>query len=120
MLFNVEQVALLQSRISKRKNKQGRIRAVDDDDHRDRMPRKAGSKPAAGKSKKKQSNFANDLTDTSRSAAKRLRYDANKVQKGKSFPPKGKGKTVNGRSQSQKGKAFGKPQAKKGGKKSKF
>ncbi|XP_026728502.1 probable ATP-dependent RNA helicase DDX27 isoform X2 [Trichoplusia ni] len=84
----MEKVALLQSRMEKRKKKQRRIRAVDDNDD---LPKQRPK--TANKSKKKQSNFATDLTDTSRTAAKRLRYDANKAQKGKGKP-----------------KAFGKPQ----------
>lgn len=98
----MEKVALLQSRLAKRNKKQRRIRAVEDDE--DRVPRQRSKQ----KNKKKQSNFANDLTDTSRTAAKRLRYDANQVQKGKSFGPK-KGKPLKGKGKP-KGKAFGKPQ----------
>lgn len=83
----MEKVALLQSRMAKRNKKQGRIRAVDDNDDRPRINNKKQNK-----TKKKQSNFATDLTDTSRSAAKRLRYDANKAQKGKGIGGKmGKG-----------------------------
>ncbi|XP_053618325.1 probable ATP-dependent RNA helicase DDX27 [Plodia interpunctella] len=110
----MEKVALLQSRMAKSKKKQRRIRAVDNDDRPQtvRQPSK----------KKKVSNFTNDLTDTSKNAAKRLRYDANLVQKGKM--PKGgpqRGKGFKGKGQ-QKGKglakgkkAFGKPQAPKSG-----
>lgn len=97
------QVALLQSRMAKRKKKQRRIRTVEEDDER---PAKKQDKH---KSKKKQTNFASDLTDTSRSATKRLRYDANRVQKGKPLQDKGKFK---GKGKS-KGKSFGKPQAPK-------
>ncbi|XP_050671446.1 probable ATP-dependent RNA helicase DDX27 [Leptidea sinapis] len=106
----MEKVALLQSRVAKRNKKQRRIRAVEDDDERPTQGRHR-----AGKPKKKQTNFASDLTDTSKSSAKRLRYDANRVQKGKPLP-KGKGKPVKGMNKP-KGKTFGKPQApKKGGK----
>lgn len=66
-----------------------------------------------------------DLTDTSKSTAKRLRYDANQAQKGKfqngrfkgpdgkmsSRGKDGKGKGQKGKS----GKTFGKPQAPKAG-----
>ncbi|KAM3955940.1 dead-box helicase Rs1 [Aphomia sociella] len=118
----MEKVALLQSRMAKRQKKQRRIRAVDDNDDRAPAPQKKPFKP-----KKKQSNFANDLTDTSRNAAKRLRYDANRVQKGKGLPQKGKGKGApqkgkglqKGKGTPQKGKGrnktFGKPQAPKRG-----
>ncbi|KAH9630306.1 hypothetical protein HF086_009229 [Spodoptera exigua] len=108
----MEKVALLQSRMEKRKKKQRRIRAVDDDDDRPQhAPRKSN------KMKKKQSNFANDLTDTSRAATKRLRYDANKAQKGNKGPKKGKG-PAKGKPNA-KPKAFGKPQAGKGRRKNK-
>ncbi|XP_052744151.1 probable ATP-dependent RNA helicase DDX27 isoform X2 [Bicyclus anynana] len=105
----MEKVALLQSRMEKRKKKQKRIRAVEEDD--ERPARTANRKP--NKSKKKQSNFASDLTDTSRTSTKRLRYEANRVQKGKPLQngkpfQKGKGKTT-------KGKTFGKPQSGKKG-----
>lgn len=112
--------------MAKRSKKQRRIRAVDDDDRSHTQTNKQG------KSRKKQSNFANDLVDTSRTATKRLRYEANQAQKGKGpgfgkgpgkgkapmkgkGPMKAKGKSVGGKP---KGKTFGKPQAsKKGGKK---
>ncbi|XP_063388221.1 probable ATP-dependent RNA helicase DDX27 isoform X1 [Cydia fagiglandana] len=120
----MEKVALLQSRMAKRNKKQNRIRAVEDKDDRPRVHKQ--------KTKRKQSNFASDLTDTSRAATKRLRYDANRVQKGKPLGPKGKGKPAGpkgkpmgkgkpakggakGKGNPQKGKAFGKPQAPKQG-----
>ncbi|KAG6453895.1 probable ATP-dependent RNA helicase DDX27 [Manduca sexta] len=117
----MEKVALLQSRLAKRKKKQRRIKAVDDDDDRPNQQSKNKHR-----NKKKQSNFASDLTDTSRKTAKRLRYDANLVQKGKAPHMKGKGNPKKGakgpKSQKgpkggkpQKGKAFGKPQAPKQG-----
>ncbi|XP_035451678.2 probable ATP-dependent RNA helicase DDX27 [Spodoptera frugiperda] len=114
----MEKVALLQSRMEKRKKKQRRIRAVDDDDDRPQhAPRKSN------KMKKKQSNFANDLTDTSRAATKRLRYDANKAQKDNRGPRKGKGpakgKGPGKGKPNAKPKAFGKPQAAKGRRKNK-
>ncbi|XP_045505039.1 probable ATP-dependent RNA helicase DDX27 isoform X2 [Colias croceus] len=111
----MEKVALLQSRMAKRKKKQPRIRAVEDDDDRPRQNKKQG------KPKKKQSNFANDLTDTSKASTKRLRYDANRVQKGKPLQngkpmQKGKGNGPKGKNKP-KGKSFGKPQGpKQGGK----
>ncbi|CAG4939021.1 unnamed protein product [Colias eurytheme] len=111
----MEKVALLQSRMAKRKKKQPRIRAVEDDDDRPRQNKKQG------KPKKKQSNFANDLTDTSKASTKRLRYDANRVQKGKPLQngkpmQKGKGSGPKGKNKP-KGKSFGKPQGpKQGGK----
>ncbi|RVE50799.1 hypothetical protein evm_004548 [Chilo suppressalis] len=119
----MEKVALLQSRVAKRKKKMRRIRAVDDEEER---PQRNQNRP---KHKKNKSNFANDLTDTSKSATKRLRYDANRAQKG--FPPKGKGgkirgppgKGPGGKNKGAQGKgskskaktAFGKPQAPKQG-----
>ncbi|XP_038218422.1 probable ATP-dependent RNA helicase DDX27 [Zerene cesonia] len=111
----MEKVALLQSRMAKRKKKQPRIRAVEDDDDRPRQNRKSA------KPKKKQSNFTNDLTDTSKASTKRLRYDANRVQKGKPLQSgksmqKGKGNGPKGKNKP-KGKTFGKPQgSKQGGK----
>lgn len=105
--------------MAKRKKKQKRIRAMDDDNDR---PQQTNKKP--NKFKRKQSNFAMDLTDTSKSTAKRLRYDANQAQKGKfqnGFKdPSGKkgqkGKDGKGKAQKGKsGKAFGKPQAPKAG-----
>ncbi|CAK1590909.1 unnamed protein product [Parnassius mnemosyne] len=105
----MEKVALLQSRMAKRKKKQRRIRAVEDDDDR---PQFRGN--SAAKNKKKQSNFATDLTDTSKAATKRLRYDANRMQKGKGLPQKkGKG-PLKGKGPN-KSKTFGKPQAPKQG-----
>ncbi|XP_041974712.1 probable ATP-dependent RNA helicase DDX27 [Aricia agestis] len=106
----MEKVALLQSRVAKRNKKQRRIRAVEEDDE-DRPARKKNK--AAGK--RKQSNFANDLTDTSKNATKRLRYDANRVQKGK--PVHGRGAQGKGKFNKNKGKTFGKPQAPKNGRK---
>ncbi|CAH2057037.1 unnamed protein product, partial [Iphiclides podalirius] len=104
----MEKVALLQSRMAKRKKKQRRIRAVDDED--DGLTARRNN----ARSKKKQTNFATDLTDTSRTAAKRLRYDANQAQKGKGFPLKAKAKGPKGKG-SKKSKTFGKPQAPKQG-----
>ncbi|XP_068624912.1 probable ATP-dependent RNA helicase DDX27 [Battus philenor] len=103
----MEKVALLQSRMAKRKKKQRRIKAVDDNDEE---PRFRG--PMKTKNKKKQSNFANDLTDTSRAATKRLRYDANRVQKGIGLPHK-KGKGPQKGKGANKNKTFGKAQAPK-------
>lgn len=117
-------MALLQSRMEKRKKKQRRIRAVEDnDDQPQHRPNKTFNK-----SKKKQSNFATDLTDTSRAAAKRLRYDANKAQKGnkgpqrgpKGIPKKGKGGPGKPGKGKPGAKTFGKPQAgKQGGRRKK-
>ncbi|KAI5633267.1 DEAD/DEAH box helicase domain-containing protein [Phthorimaea operculella] len=111
----MEKVALLQSRMAKRKKKPQRIRAVEDDDDRQNRGQQRNNKH-----KRKQSNFATDLTDTSRQNTKKLRYDANQAQKGKlNFGKKGKGpggpKGPKG-GKGPKGKTFGKPQApKKGG-----
>ncbi|CAK1543490.1 unnamed protein product [Leptosia nina] len=102
----MEKVALLQSRLAKGKKKQRRIRAVEEDDDRPTQRKNTGMKP-----KKKLTNFTNDLTDTSKSSTKRLRYDANRVQKGKPLQrpmQKGKGKPNKGNNKS-KGKTFGKP-----------
>lgn len=124
-----QQVALLQSRLSKSKHKQRRIRAVDDKE--ENIPKQNARQNK--KSRKKQSNFANDLTDTSRTATKRLRYDANQMQKGKgpfsgkSMQNKGKfsqnkgkmgpnkGKGNPGKDNAGKRKSFGKPKAAKQG-----
>ncbi|XP_063833471.1 probable ATP-dependent RNA helicase DDX27 [Ostrinia nubilalis] len=113
----MEKVALLQSRMAKRKKKTRRIRAVDDDDDR---PAPAHSK----KQNKKRSNFANDLTDTSRATTKRLRYDANVIQKGKGPQAKKFGKKPKGPAKGPKGpgkpanvkakKVFGKPKGGRG------
>lgn len=99
--------------MAKRKKKQKRIRAVEDDD--DRPARNANKN--ANKARKKQTNFANDLADTSRTSAKRLRYEANRIQKGKPLQKgkqlqKGKGRPMKGKP---KGKTFGKPQTPKQG-----
>nr|XP_032524197.1 probable ATP-dependent RNA helicase DDX27 [Danaus plexippus plexippus] len=104
----MEKVALLQSRMAKRQKKQKRIRAVEDDDERPAQRQKQGKR-------KKQTNFANDLTDVSKASTKKLRYDANRVQKGKPLQNGKfqKGKAVKGK----KGKTFGKPQAPKNTKK---
>ncbi|XP_045762672.1 probable ATP-dependent RNA helicase DDX27 [Maniola jurtina] len=109
----MEKVALLQSRMAKRNKKQRRIRAVEDDDDR---PARSGNKNS-NKARKKQTNFASDLTDTSRTSTKRLRYEANRVQKGKPLQrgkplQKGRGKATKGKP---KGKTFGKPQVSKRG-----
>ncbi|XP_034826008.1 probable ATP-dependent RNA helicase DDX27 [Maniola hyperantus] len=109
----MEKVSLLQSRMAKRNKKQRRIRAVEDDDDR---PARSANKNS-NKARKKQTNFASDLTDTSRTSTKRLRYEANRVQKGKPLQrgkpmQKGRGKAIKGKP---KGKTFGKPQASKQG-----
>lgn len=90
--------------MAKRTKKQRRIRAVEDDDDRPRFNANKQNKTK----KKKQTNFANDLTDTSRSATKRLRYDANKAQKGLGEKP---GKKPPGKP----GKGFGVKSGKRGG-----
>ncbi|XP_050355844.1 probable ATP-dependent RNA helicase DDX27 [Nymphalis io] len=97
----MEKVALLQSRMVKRKKKLRRIRAIDDDDDRP-----APNKNKQTKKRKKQTNFASEFTDTSKASTKRLRYDANRVQKGKPLQ-NGKSKPMKGKP---KGKTFGKPQ----------
>ncbi|CAH2097485.1 unnamed protein product [Euphydryas editha] len=102
----MEKVALLQSRMVKRKKKLRRIRAMDDDDDRP-----APNKNKQTNKRKKQTNFASEFTDTSKASTKRLRYDANRVQKGLPLQ-NGKGKPMKGKP---KGKAFGKPQAPKQG-----
>lgn len=102
------QVALLQSRMVKRKKKLRRIRTMDDDDDRP-----APNKNKQTNKRKKQTNFASEFTDTSKASAKRLRYDANRVQKGLPLQ-NGKGKPTKGKPKG-KGKTFGKPQAPKQG-----
>ncbi|XP_026490193.2 probable ATP-dependent RNA helicase DDX27 [Vanessa tameamea] len=102
----MEKVALLQSRMVKRKKKLRRIRTMEDDDDRP-----APNKNKQSKKRKKQTNFASEFTDTSKASTKRLRYDANRVQKGKPLQ-NGKGKPVKGKP---KGKTFGKPKGPKQG-----
>lgn len=93
----MEKVALLQARLAKRKSKPKKLRkCLDGGDV---------NKGGGAGVKRKRSNFANDICDTSNKNVKRLRYDANFKQKQTS---QAKGKKKGGG-----GKAFGRPQAKK-------
>lgn len=65
----LEKIAAVQARLAKRKNKQKKLRTVVDDDHFTANKR--------GSSKRSRSSFAADLTDTSKKAVKRMRYEAN-------------------------------------------
>lgn len=86
----MEKVALLQARLAKRKSKPKRLRTCVD-----------GIVGNKVEGKRKRSNFEDNLCDTSKKNAKRLRFDANSKQKGKIRGKKGGGK------------AFGKPKMKK-------
>lgn len=87
----VEKVALLQARLAKRKTKLKKLKVCHDPTPNGRT----------GETKKRKSNFADNLCDTSKGKAKKLRYAANFKQKMKVQAKKGSGK------------AFGKPQSKK-------
>nr|XP_012150388.1 PREDICTED: probable ATP-dependent RNA helicase DDX27 [Megachile rotundata] len=65
----LEKIAAVQARLAKKKNKQKKLRTVVDDDKF--MANKRGSL------KRSKSSFAADLTDTSKKAVKRMRYEAN-------------------------------------------
>ncbi|KAG7204513.1 hypothetical protein KM043_004939 [Ampulex compressa] len=68
----LEKIAAYQARLSKKQNKQRKIRAVVDDDR---------PAPRKGNLKRSRSTFAADLTDTSKKAVKRMRYEANNKRK---------------------------------------
>ncbi|XP_076624413.1 dead-box helicase Rs1 [Colletes latitarsis] len=65
----LDKIAAFQARLAKKKNKQKKIRTVMDDD-KFSVNRKASLK-------RPKSSFAADLTDTSKKAVKRMRYEAN-------------------------------------------
>lgn len=88
----METVALLQARLAKRKSKPKRLRVCDD------VTANVSKNPVL---KRKRTNFADDICNTSKNNTKKLRYDANSKQKMKGKAKKGGGK------------AFGKPQTKK-------
>ena len=67
----LEKTAAFQARLAKKKNKQKKIRAIVED--KSTNNRRAGLK-------RPRSSFAADLTDTSKKAVKRMRYDANTKQ----------------------------------------
>ena len=67
----LEKIAAFQARLTKKKNKQKKIRAVVED-------KSINNKRAP--LKRPRSSFAADLTDTSKKAVKRMRYDANTKQ----------------------------------------
>nr|XP_034181342.1 probable ATP-dependent RNA helicase DDX27 [Osmia lignaria] len=64
----LEKIAAFQARLAKKKNKQKKLRTVVDDKF---MTNKRGSL------KRLKSSFAADLTDTSKKAVKKMRYEAN-------------------------------------------
>ncbi|XP_029041188.1 probable ATP-dependent RNA helicase DDX27 [Osmia bicornis bicornis] len=64
----LEKIAAFQARLAKKKNKQKKLRTVVDDKF---MTNKRGSL------KRSKSSFAADLTDTSKKAVKKMRYEAN-------------------------------------------
>ncbi|XP_076762063.1 dead-box helicase Rs1 [Xylocopa sonorina] len=65
----LEKIAAFQARLAKKQNKQKKIRTVADDDK--------FTSNRKGASKRPRSSFAADLTDTSKKAVKKMRYDAN-------------------------------------------
>lgn len=92
MHSEISKVALLQAKFAKKKNKMKKLSKVEEIDINKR----------SNVTKRKKTNFANDLWNTSKSNAKKLRHNANSNQKGKS--------TVNKRPA---GKNFGRPQQKR-------
>ncbi|CAD6211727.1 GSCOCG00003801001-RA-CDS [Cotesia congregata] len=70
----LEKVAAFQARLAKKSGKLKKIRTVHDG-HSENAPNKQGAK------KRSRSSFTTDLTDTSKKGVKRLRYEANKVQR---------------------------------------
>lgn len=82
----LNKVALVQARLAKRKSKLKKIQSYNDNDR------------AQIKNKKKRSNFADDLCNTTKSNVKKLKYRAKNKENSK---------------HQTKGKAFGKPQPKK-------
>ncbi|XP_076293966.1 dead-box helicase Rs1 [Lasioglossum baleicum] len=69
----LDKTAAYQARLAKKKNKQKKIRAVIDDD-RSTTNKRAGLK-------RPKSSFVADLTDTSKKAVKRMRYETNVKKK---------------------------------------
>lgn len=92
----LNKVALLQAKFSKKKQKKRKLGVVHDDDQ---------SNKVKGRVKKTKSHFS-DLVNTSKKNAKKLRHDANFVKK---MSHKKNGVKKN----KQVGKTFGKPQQKK-------
>lgn len=66
----LEKTAAYQARLAKKQNKQKRIRTITDDD-------RSFSNRTGPSKRSKKSSFAADLTDTSKKAVKRMRYEAN-------------------------------------------
>lgn len=91
----IEKVALLQARLTKKKHKLKKIRSC---------PEEKNFTMGKKNLKRKKSNFVGDLCDVSKKGVKKARYEGN----AKKFNGKGKNKGAKG-----KGKAFGKPQQKK-------
>ncbi|XP_008543634.1 probable ATP-dependent RNA helicase DDX27 [Microplitis demolitor] len=106
-LKELEKVAAYQARLVKRKGKMKKIRTVIDDGDR-RTTDKNGPK------KRSKSSFTNDLTDTSKKGVKRLRYDANKVQRETSGKVRGKSGAPGKKPMSGKKSMAGKKPFKKG------
>ncbi|XP_031841882.1 dead-box helicase Rs1 [Nomia melanderi] len=73
--YELDKIAAYQARLAKKKNKQKKIRTIVDDD-RSTTNRKTGLK-------RSKSSFAADLTDISKKAVKRMRYETN-VKKNRS------------------------------------
>lgn len=94
--LELEKVALLQAKMSKKKHKLKKIRSCPEEN----------AKSVQKSNKRKRSNFAEDLFDVSKKGVKKMRYEANAAKKNK-----GKGKS-NFKAKA-KGKAFGKPKEKK-------
>uniref|UniRef100_A0A1B6G1W7 RNA helicase n=1 Tax=Cuerna arida TaxID=1464854 RepID=A0A1B6G1W7_9HEMI len=74
----MEKVMLLQARLAKKKRKPKKIKTVID----------SAFDGATGGRKRKQSSFEHELTDTSKKGVKRLRYEANKINKQEKFGKK--------------------------------
>lgn len=68
----LEKIALYQARLAKKQNKPKKIRTIVEDTY---------SRNRKGAPKRSKSSFAADLTDTSKKAVKRMRYEANTKQK---------------------------------------
>lgn len=81
----LSKVAFFQSKAAKKQHKPKKIRSVIDDVDR----------PNKGPTKRKKSNFENDLFDVSKKGVKRMRYEATKVQKSKNSNIKKKNKQNN-------------------------
>uniref|UniRef100_A0A1B6CUR1 RNA helicase n=2 Tax=Clastoptera arizonana TaxID=38151 RepID=A0A1B6CUR1_9HEMI len=99
----MQKVMLLQARLAKKKQKQKKIKSVVDIGEY--------SKKNKAIKKFKKTNFAEDLTDTSRKGVKRLRYEANVqkkidhlAKKGKHIPQKKSGNSFSAKSKTRRKK----------------